>query len=194
MLGGTMARFTLPRRLVAALIACLAAAGLVAALVWNIAFHRALAGVEAAGVAKLSFAVEGLEADLVRYKLHAKTLAETFDPSASVDAQKDLADRAAAISGAEDIRFLTFGHPSDPATTRAVRRAYQGAIGFDYKGDAFVIAAPIRRNDVTVGAVVATINQTVQSSSSCGVTVSRRPLVVLGECLVKWAVRGRNAW
>lgn len=153
-----MTRFMLPRRLVAALAVCLAVAGLVAAVVWNLAFDRALAGVEQAGAAKLSFAVEGLEADLVRYKLHAKTLAETYDPAADADARKDLAYRAAAISGAAEIRFLTFGDPADPATTRAVRRAYQGAIGFDYKGAAFVIAAPIRRNDVTIGAVVATIN------------------------------------
>lgn len=153
-----MTRIALPRRLVAALAACFAAAGLVAALVWNVAFDRALARVEAAGAAKLSFAVEGLEADLVRYKLHAKTLAETFDPAADAGARRGLADRAAAISGAAQIRFLTFGDPVDPATTRALRRAYQGAIGFDYKGAAFVIAAPIRRNDVTTGAVVATVD------------------------------------
>lgn len=152
-----MARFTLPRRLFAALIACFAAAGFVAAIVWDITFHRALAEVEKAGAAKLSFAVEGLEADLVRYKLHAKTLAETFDQAADADALASLASRAAAISGASDIRFLTFGDPADPATTRAVRRAYQGAIGFDYRGEAFVIAAPIRRNRVTTGAVVATV-------------------------------------
>lgn len=158
MLRGAMARFSLPRRLIAALIACFAVAGLVAAVVWNIAFHRALGEVEEAGAAKLSFAVEGLEADIVRYKLHAKTLAETFDPAADADALADLAYRAAAISGAAEIRFLTFGDPVDPATTRALRRAYQGAIGFDYKGAAFVIAAPIRRNDVTTGAVVATVD------------------------------------
>ena len=39
-----------------------------------------------------------------------------------------------------------------------MQRAYQGAIGFDYKGAVFVIAAPIRRNDVTIGAVVATVD------------------------------------
>ncbi len=153
-----MARIALPRRLIAALIACLAMAGVVAALVWYVAFHRALTALEEAGAAKLSFAVEGLEADLVRYKLHAKTLAETFDPRADPEALADLADRAAAISGAGDIRFLTFGDPADPATTRAVQRAYQGAIGFDYKGAAFVIAAPIRQGGVTTGSVVATID------------------------------------
>ena len=113
---------------------------------------------EDAGAAQLTFAVDGLEADLVRYKLHAKTLAETFDPDADAAALSELADRAAAISGAAEIRFLTFGAPVDPATTRAVQRAYQGAIGFDYKGAVFVIAAPIRRNDVTIGAVVATVD------------------------------------
>ncbi len=153
-----MARIALPRRLIAAMIASFAMAGLVAAFVWSTAFHRALAETEEASAAKLSFAVEGLEADLVRYKLHAKTLAETFDPTSNADAQTDLADRAAAISGATEIRFLTFGDPADPATTRAMQRAYQGAIGFDYKGAAFVIAAPIRRNDVTTGAVVATVD------------------------------------
>ena len=127
-------------------------------VVWNFAFDRALGQAEDAGAAQLTFAVDGLEADLVRYKLHAKTLAETFDPDADAAALSELADRAAAISGAAEIRFLTFGAPVDPATTRAVQRAYQGAIGFDYKGAVFVIAAPIRRNDVTIGAVVATVD------------------------------------
>lgn len=153
-----MARFPLPRRLAAALAVSLALAGLTAVGVWNVALDRAVAEVEDTGLAQLIFAVEGLEADLVRYKLHAKTLAETFDPETSSDDLIKLADRAAAISGAAQIRFLTFGDPVDPATTRAVQRAYQGAIGFDYRGAAFLIAAPIRRNGVTTGAVVATID------------------------------------
>ncbi len=153
-----MAHVTLPRRLATALTASLVAAGLAAVVVWNFAFDRALEQAEDAGAAQLTFAVDGLEADLVRYKLHAKTLAETFDPDADAAALSELADRAAAISGAAEIRFLTFGAPVDPATTRAVQRAYQGAIGFDYKGAVFVIAAPIRRNDVTIGAVVATVD------------------------------------
>ena len=153
-----MTRFPLPRRLVAALIASLAAACLTAAWVWSYAIEREVAGMEEAGLAQLTFAVEGLEADLVRYKLHAKTLAETFDPDASSDHLAELAERAAAISGAAGIEFLTFGDPTDPATARAVGRAYQGAIGFDYKGAAFVIAAPIRRNGVTTGAVAASID------------------------------------
>ena len=153
-----MARFSLPRRLLAALAASFAAAGLVAAVVWALAFDRALKQVEDAGAAQLAFAVEGLEADLVRYKLHAKTLAETFDPAADDSQRAALAERAAAISGAAEIRFVSFGAPVDPATARAVRRAYQGAIGFDYRGGAFVIAAPVRRHAIPVAAVVATID------------------------------------
>lgn len=153
-----MARFPLPRRLLAALIASLAASCLAAAWVWTHAIDREVTGMEEAALAQLTFAVEGLEADLIRYKLHAKTLAETFDPDAPPEQLARLADRAASISGATEIRFLTFGDPADPATTRAVRRAYQGAIGFDYKGAAFVIAAPFRRNGVTIGAVTAEID------------------------------------
>ncbi len=77
MLDGTVTRFTPPRRLA-----------------------TALAETKEAGGAKLSFAIDGLEADLVRYKLHAKTLAETFAPDAGVAELTDLAERAAAISGA----------------------------------------------------------------------------------------------
>lgn len=153
-----MFRFPFPRRLLAALAASLAVAGVVAAVVWSFAFSRALDQAEEAGAAQLTFAVEGLEADLVRYKLHAKTLAETFDPDAEENTRAALAERAAAISGATEIRFLRVGAPADPATLQAAERAYQGAIGFSYKGAAFVIAAPIRRNAIAVGAVVATID------------------------------------
>ena len=66
MLGGALAHVTLPQRLATALTASLVAAGLAAVVVWNFAFDRALEQAEDAGAAQLTFAVDGLEADLVR--------------------------------------------------------------------------------------------------------------------------------
>ena len=145
------------RRLAVALGAALVIALLAAGVVWRAALDRALTQAEETGAAQLTLAAKGLEQDLVRFKLQAKTLAETYDPALSAAAQADLAARAAAISGARSVRFLPWGAPGDPELDRAVRRAYQGAIGFDYTGGAFVIAAPIRRAGAVAGAVVATV-------------------------------------
>ena len=140
----------------AAFLACLAS---VAA--WYISFDRGLNAMAKAGGTRIAFYVDALDKDINRYKLLAKTLSET---AAARGRRSDLAGltaRAAAISGAATVRYMTLDSTDDLASRAALAQAYKGVmgLGFDSSGQgALIVAAPVWERGVVVGAVAAWVD------------------------------------
>lgn len=140
----------------AAVIACAASVG-----AWFVSLDRGLDAMSRAGATRIAFFVDALDKDINRYKLLAKTLSET---AAARGRRSDLAGltaRAAAISGAASVRFLTVESTDNPAAQLALSQAYQGVMGLGFdpaEQGTLIVAAPVWDGEVVVGAVAAWVN------------------------------------
>lgn len=144
-----------------ALAGALAVSLVAGAVTWRFAHDWALDAAEAEGRVELSFFTEALQKDLARYKLLAKSLAETsvmrrraVTDFGAADAET-LMQRMAAVSGAARISFITRATARPGAEAEAIQAAYQGAMGLGFTpadGGAFLIAAPVRAAAPGLGA------------------------------------------